>query len=108
MEHVDIPPGEIHAPHNWRVASAAARAALPVTAAELGMYAWQQDDDTEWMLISAAPVQWQQRGGSAGGALTAANRLSEFAGDTAAQAAAQANLGLGAVDLTAYYTLAKS
>ena len=46
--------------------------------------------------------------GDAGGALLASNRLSELATDPAAQADAQANLGLGVVDPLAYYILAKA
>ena len=46
--------------------------------------------------------------GPAGGALLIDNRLNEFAGDTAAQEQAQANLGLGVADPLAYYILAKS
>ena len=45
--------------------------------------------------------------GDASGALLVGNRLSEF--DTpAAREQAQANLGLGVVDLLAYYILAKA
>lgn len=46
--------------------------------------------------------------GDAGGALLASNRLSELATDPAAQADAQTNIGLGAVDPLAYYILAKA
>ena len=46
--------------------------------------------------------------GPAGGALLVTNRLSELATDPAAQADAQANLGLGASDPLAYYILAKA
>lgn len=46
--------------------------------------------------------------GDAGGALLVTNRLSELATDPATQEAAQANLGLGAIDPLAYYILAKS
>ncbi len=46
--------------------------------------------------------------GDAGGALLASNRLSELAADPATQEAAQANLGLGAIDPLAYYILAKA
>ena len=46
--------------------------------------------------------------GDAGGALLASNRLSELATDPAAQADAQTNLGLGAIDPLAYYILAKA
>ena len=46
--------------------------------------------------------------GDDSGALLIGNRLNEFAGNTAAQAQAQANLGLGVADPLAYYILAKS
>ena len=46
--------------------------------------------------------------GDPSGALLIDNRLNEFAGDTAAQVQAQANLGLGVADPLAYYILAKS
>ena len=46
--------------------------------------------------------------GDAGGALLASNRLSELATDPAAQADAQTNIGLGAIDPLAYYILAKA
>lgn len=46
--------------------------------------------------------------GDADGALLVSNRLSEFAADPAAQADAQQNIGLGAVDPLAYYILAKA
>ena len=48
------------------------------------------------------------KNGDDSGALLIGNRLNEFAGDTAAQAQAQANLGLGVADPLAYYILAKS
>ena len=46
--------------------------------------------------------------GDGSGALLIDNRLNEFAGNTAAQEQAQANLGLGVADPLAYYILAKS
>lgn len=45
---------------------------------------------------------------STAGAFSLTNLFAEIAGDTTAQAQAQANLGIGAVDFTAGYTLAKS
>ena len=48
------------------------------------------------------------KNGDGSGALLIDNRLNEFAGDTAAQEQAQANLGLGVADPLAYYILAKS
>lgn len=110
IEHVEIQPGEIHAPHNWRVPDAVTREALAVTAAELGMYCWQQDDDTQWFLASVTPVVWKPcgAGGAAAGAFAIANNLSELAADPAAQEAAQTNLGLGAADPLAHYILAKA
>lgn len=62
IEHSDIPPGEVHAPHNWRVANATARLALAPVAADVGKYAWQRDDNTEWMVLSVGPVVWMERG----------------------------------------------
>ena len=44
----------------------------------------------------------------AGDALLVQNRLSELSTTTADQEAAQANIGLGAIDPLAYYILAKS
>ena len=46
--------------------------------------------------------------GGDGDALLVQNRLSELSTTTADQEAAQANIGLGAVDPLAYYILAKS
>lgn len=48
------------------------------------------------------------KNGDGSGALLIDNRLNEFAGNTAAQEQAQANLGLGVADPLAYYILAKS
>ena len=48
------------------------------------------------------------KNGDGSGALLIDNRLNEFAGDTAAQEQAQANLGLGVADPLAYYILAKA
>ena len=48
------------------------------------------------------------KNGDPSGALLIDNRLSEFAGNSAAQEQAQTNLGLGVADPLAYYILAKS
>ena len=66
MEHEVIPPGEIHAPHNWRVADETERLALIATEADLGKYCWQRADETEWFLISFDPVVWKQHIGPKG------------------------------------------
>ena len=108
MEHEVIPSGQIHAPHNWRVATPSARLALSVTSADVGKLCWQQDDDSQWLLTTASPPTWKQVGGGTAGALLLSNAFSEFAGDPAAQEAAQTNLGLGAADPLAHYILAKS
>lgn len=70
IEHDAIPAGEIHPPHNWRVANEAARLALNPTAADVGKYLWQLSDNTEWMLVSVGPIVWRERGqqGPAGAA----------------------------------------
>ena len=70
------------------------------------------DTDVEVLEVAAQgpPGPPGPRGaiGDAGGALLASNRLSELATDPAAQADAQTNIGLGAVDPLAYYILAKA
>lgn len=66
MEHEVIPPGEIHAPHNWVVADEAARLALVVTAADLGKYCWQREGEGEWFLIGHTPAVWKQHIGPTG------------------------------------------
>lgn len=66
MEHEVIPPGEIHAPHNWVVADEAARLALVVTEADLGKYCWQRAGESEWFLIGHTPAVWKQHIGPAG------------------------------------------
>ena len=66
MEHEVIPPGEIHAPHNWRVADETERLALIVTEADLGKYCWQRAGETEWFLIGHTPAVWKQHIGPAG------------------------------------------
>ena len=104
MEHSDIQAGEIHSPHNWEALDATARQALVTTASDLGKFCWQKDDNSVWMLTAVGA--WK-RCDQVGGALTTANRLSEFAGDAAAQLAAQTNLGLGGTDLVSAYSAAK-
>lgn len=64
--------------------------------------------DTDVEVLEAAVQGPPGPAGGAGGALLVTNRLSEFAADPAAQADAQTNLGLGAVDPLAYYILAKA
>ena len=104
MEHSDIQAGEIHSPHNWQVMDATARQALVTTASDLGKYCWQRDDDSVWMLTAVGT--WK-RCDQSPNVLTTANRLSEFAGDTAAQLEVQSNLGLGTTDLVSFYDTAK-
>lgn len=64
MEHVLIPPQHVHAPHTWRVADAAARQALVPAAGDEGKYCWQQDDNSEWLLVSAGPAVWHRKNGT--------------------------------------------
>lgn len=59
MEHEVIPPGEIHAPHNWVVADEASRLALVVTEADRGKYCWQRDNESQWFLSAHDPATWQ-------------------------------------------------
>ena len=62
----------------------------------------------EQVIVEIAMQGPPGKNGDGSGALLIDNRLNEFAGDTAAQAQAQANLGLGVADPLAYYILAKS
>lgn len=60
MQHVDIPTGHIHQPHNWEFADAAERAASPITDADLiGRLALQIDNGTFWRLTGVSPAAWQ-------------------------------------------------
>lgn len=72
LEHVDIQPGEIHPPHNWEYADAAARAAAVITDATLvKRIALQLDDGagnaTYWLLMGVSPAVWKPVGGVGGG-----------------------------------------
>ena len=67
------------------------------------------DTDVEVLAVAEqGPPGPPGKNGDGSGALLIDNRLNEFAGDTAAQAQAQANLGLGVADPLAYYILAKA
>lgn len=104
IQHRDIAAGEVHAPHNWKVANAAARSALTVAAGDVGKYCWQLDDNTEWMLTNHSPMTWLQRGaqgptgpsGSGSGDMLKSENLSGLA----SYPTARVNLGLGNVDNT--------
>lgn len=61
MEHVNIPLGEIHPPHNWQWADAAARAATVAQDASLiDRVGLQLSDGTLWRLAAVLPaVAWE-------------------------------------------------
>jgi hypothetical protein len=86
-----------------------------VTVEEIQILAQQPDDSVlvdEVEVVEIVAVAEQGPPGrdatAVTGALTVANRLSEFVADPQAQADAQQNIGLGAVDPLAYYILAKA
>lgn len=56
MLHKNIAPEDNHAVYTWAVADEAARLALSVTSTDVGKLAWQQDDDSFWVLTSATPT----------------------------------------------------
>lgn len=59
IEHVDIPAGERHAPHNWEYADATARlAATGFVASEVGSVALQLDNNSYWTLTDHSPITW--------------------------------------------------
>jgi hypothetical protein len=59
MEHIDIPAGEIHQPHNWQWADQTGRLAEVVTDSLLvGRFGLQVSDDTLWRLASTSPAVW--------------------------------------------------
>lgn len=60
IEHSDAPAGEIHVWANWEVADSTARLALTVAAGDVGKVAWQQDDDSFWLLADDSPMTWVQ------------------------------------------------
>ncbi len=56
--------GEIHIPHQWRYADQTAReAATGFVAGDVGKLAYQEDDDTLWILTAVAPT-WVSVGGA--------------------------------------------
>lgn len=65
--HTKVPAGYIHRIPNWDVADETARDALVVTADDIGKVAWQQDDDTFWMLADDTGPTWVGLGGGGGG-----------------------------------------
>lgn len=66
--HKNIDLGEIHIPHQWEYADAAARAAATgMVPADVGKFARQLDDNSYWALTDDSPVTWQGVGGGAAG-----------------------------------------
>lgn len=59
MEHIAIPIGEIHIPHNWEYADATERGAAVINdAGALECIALQLDDGTYWRLSAVGPTTW--------------------------------------------------
>lgn len=64
IEHIDIPLGERHTPHNWEYADKATReAATGMVPEDIGRWAKQLDDGSCWELTDDSPVTWQLTGG---------------------------------------------
>ena len=77
--HREMPPSELHAPFAFVFTDSIARTAYVPTAADVRKLAYQQDDDSMWVLLSDSPVVWVQLattgtsatpGGPAGGDLS--------------------------------------
>lgn len=63
MEHIDIPVGEVHKPHNYEFADAAERLVdNGYSIADVGKFALQIDDHTYWSIRSIEPLAWKQIG----------------------------------------------
>ena len=63
MEHVEIPAGERHQPHNFEYADAVERLAAVITDSSLeNSLALQLDDGSYWRLVSVAPAVWTASG----------------------------------------------
>lgn len=61
MEHIAIPLGEIHKPHNWEFNDAVARLAYSGAGSDdLGAWALQLDDGSYWRLTVVSPITWVQ------------------------------------------------
>jgi hypothetical protein len=54
----------IHVPCRWEPADETARLALSVTSSDEGKFAWQQDDDSIWMLTDSSTPTWVEVGAS--------------------------------------------
>lgn len=69
IEHSSSPTGEIHPVCNWNYPNTAARTgASGFIAEDIGKAAWQQDDDSFWILKTATSPAWVPFGGSIPGA----------------------------------------
>jgi hypothetical protein len=67
-KHADLTGSSIHTPFAWTYADATARgAAAGFVAGDVGKVAWQQDDDSLWVLTDDSPVTWAQMAGGGGG-----------------------------------------
>lgn len=114
--HRTTPASENHPIQGWEVSNATARAALPLTVADLGRVARQHDDGSLWSLRSVSPVEWRQIDPSpddlavpalaAQAAAEAARTAAETAADTAQNSSgtyASTAAGLAAVASGAYF-----
>ena len=88
-QHKDAPPEHNHTPFAWIVADEAERNALTVTADQVGKRVWQKDNDTEWTLKSADPVEW-----------VIAAPVQSVAGRTGDVTVSKSDVGLGNADNT--------
>lgn len=61
--HVDLTGSDIHLAHRYSHATAAAREAESVVAADIGKISLQADDDSFWILADNSPVVWNRLAG---------------------------------------------
>jgi len=103
MLHRNVLAGDNHIIHNWEVADATALAALVPVAGDDGKIAWQQDNDSFWVLVDYAAPTWKQLLSSASGAtaassVTIADAGTYYTGTEVEAALQEVGAALGSLD----------
>ena len=62
IQHRNIPIVQNHTPYRWVVENATERLNLIPTSDDLYKRLFQKDDNSEWVLLTASPIQWEELG----------------------------------------------